>query len=247
VDTATFKYMDSLGVVHGQSFDVLAIHGMDDPDRVRFVPAILYDTLDGGKETAFKGFQKIITVELRALNTNEDYLRAFLQAGAKSITYQGSNLVSEENQVVYESAEYENEWFDDFKLAKKYIIELVESTIRHVWAVRTQPADTMIGALKLKVPITGTLASPETFTTNAGKLLLTEDGLPFPVMSLLSYDITVRSNGTLYQDSKISQVGDVSQSGDNITFQLATSDIGSEAVGGGFFSDIVILMQPITT
>jgi hypothetical protein len=246
VAQATFKYLDSVGVVHTQAFNTMSVKGMDDVDKVRFIPPILYDIVDGRKETAFKGFQRIITVELQAINTNEDFLRAFLQASDKSFTYTGFTLVAEECQIVFESSEYENEWINDFQHTKRYIIEIVESVVRVLFPVPVIPVDNVIGCIKTKVKIEGTQSAPETFVTSVGKLATYDGTLPYPVISLLSYNVSLIINGTPYQDAKINQVGSPTQSGSNISFQLAVSDTGSPVSSDGFFYvDIVVLLQPI--
>jgi hypothetical protein len=245
-DQTTFKYLDSLGNVQTHIFDVLSVRGVDKPWKWRNVPDKVFDISDGGKRTEYRGFKRIFSVELAVLQAYEDYIQAFLQADTKSITYQGTNLISEENQVVFESAEYENEWIGDCELAKKYVIEFVESTIRTFWPVPTVPviADDLM-YIKTKVKIEGTQASPETFTTNAGKLQYNYGTTAFPSISLLSYVVTVICNGVPKQDAKCNQVGDITQSGSNISFQLAVSDAGNPSGDGFFYFDIIIVLQAI--
>jgi hypothetical protein len=241
-----FKYLDSIGVVHTQSFAMLSVKGCDDPDRVELVPPIRYDMRDGYAETAFKGFRRVITMELNVLSAYEDYIRAFLQAQSKSVTWQGRNIVSEQVQVVWEGETYENEWIDNYEGSKKYILELRENTIRTVWPVPINPVENMIGYIKTKVKIAGTQTSPETFTTNSGKLQYNYGTTVYPPISLLSYVVSVIANGAPYQDGKINQVGDVTQSGNNITFQLAVSDAGNPSADTYFYADIAIILQEIT-
>jgi hypothetical protein len=242
-----FKYLDSLGVVHTQSFDILSVKG-NSPDSVRFVPPLLNNAVDGSTETQYKGFQRKFRYELKAINLNEDYLRSFLQASAKSITYQDFGFVTQESQVVFEEDNYENEWIDGFEHDKKYVIELIESTVRTVFPERwidNNPTDSMIGYTKIKVKIEGTQASPELFTTNLGKLAITTVGSLYPVISLLSYVVVIIANGSPYQDRKINQVGDIVQSGGNISFFLALSDTGADSSDTYSYADITILLQPI--
>jgi hypothetical protein len=242
---STFRYLDSSGTVHSQSFDVLTLRG-DVPWKWRLVPSLVLEKVDGSKETQFKAFQRYFSIELRALNSNEDFLRAFLQAETKSITYAGLNVISEESFVVFESEEYEDEWHNEFKLTKRYVIELVESFARTIWPPYTPPpVTTDIMYIAKNIKIVGTQASPETFTTNAGKLLYNFGTTPFPPLSLLSYNISVDCTGTPYQDAKCNQVGNVSQSGTDITFQLAVSDSGNPSSDGFFYFDIKIMLQAI--
>jgi hypothetical protein len=244
-DQAIFKFLDSIGVVHTQAFDILSVHG-NTPDNIRFVPPLLYSIIDGSSETEFRGFQRVFVYELKALNSLEDYLRAFLQASAKSITYKGINTVAEECQVVFESAEYENEWIDGFEHTKRYVIELVESTIRTIWNIPTflPIADEDMYIIK-KVKIEASQTSPETFTTNVGKLLYNYGTTSLPSFSLLSHIISISCNSTPYQDAKFNQVGDIAQSGSNISFQIAMSDTGNASSDGFFYTDIKIQLQEI--
>ena len=99
--------------------------------------------------------------------------------------------------------------------------------------------------IKLKVKIEGTQAAPETFTTNSGKLQYNYGTTPFPGISLLSYIVSVFCNSTPYQDAKINQVGDVTQSGSNISFQLAVSDSGNPSSDDFYYTDLTIGLQAI--
>jgi hypothetical protein len=245
-DRSTFRYLDSVGTVHSNTFDTLFIRGGEMPWKWRYVPNNIFEKADGSKETKFRAFQRIFSIELRALNAYEDFIRAFLQASTKSITYQGLNILSEESFIVFESAEYENEWHNDFKLTKRYVIEFVESRVRTVWPPYSPPPttdDLMYIAKKIK--IIGTQASPETFTTNAGQLLFNYGTTVYPSISLLSYVVTVIANGAPYQDAKINQVGDITQSGSDITFKLAVSDSGNPSSDTFFYADITIGLQAI--
>ena len=109
---ATFKYHDNVGVVHSQSLGVLPVKGIDMPYKVKFVPAQIFEIVDGSKRTEYKGFQRIISVALSQLNQYEDFIRSFLQADSKSITYQGVNIVSEEVSTVWTETNIEDEWFE---------------------------------------------------------------------------------------------------------------------------------------
>lgn len=247
METATLRYLDSLGTVQKKDFEVLSVEGLDIPKKLRFIPPQIYDIVDGSKATEYRGFQKIIGVSLSPINSNETFIEKFLQAGTKSLAYQGINVVSEEDQVVFETAEFESEHFDGFKYEKLYKFELTEKTVRHVWGFPTIPiVDNMIGYIKIKVKIEGTQASPETLTTNTGKLAYNFNTTVFPAISLLNYNVSVICNGTPYQSGKINQVGDVSQSGSDITFQLAHSDSENPSDDGFWYADLVIVLQAIT-
>jgi len=104
----------------------------------------------------------------------------------------------------------------------------------------------MIGYTINHVEIEGTQTSPETFTTNSGKLEFNYSTTPFPAIDLGTYIVSIVANGAPYQDCKINQVGTTSQAGSNITFQLAVSDAGNPSGDGKYYADISILMQEMT-
>jgi hypothetical protein len=238
--------LDSLGSVQKKTFTTLSVRGLDIPFKVKFVPPeAFYKPVDGSSRTNYQGFQRIIQVELGAINSDEDFIRAFFQAATKSFAYQGSLIVSEECQVTYESPSFEDAWFDEYKYTKKYIFELTENTVRTEWPTPIQPVVADIMYIKLKVKIEGMNVAPETFITNSGKLQYNYGTTPFPGISLLSYIVTIISNGAPYQDAKINQVGNVTQSGSNISFQLAVSDTGNPSSDGFFYADISIALQQI--
>lgn len=245
MQNATFKYLDSLGVVQTHVFDVLDVRGVDKPWKWRLVPDKIFDIADGSKRTEYRGIQRVFLIKLAVLQNQESYIQAFLKADAKSITYQGTNLVAEEDQVVYESPEYENEWLEECGLLKYYVIELVESTVRTEWHVPKKPTGDDIIYIKKNVRVEGTQASPETFLTNTGKLQYNYGTTVFPDISLLSYNASIICNGVPLQDGKCNQVGEVTQSGSDITFQLAVSDSGNPSNDGFFYFDILIVLQEI--
>jgi len=241
---ATFKYYDSGGGSHTQDFEVLYVKGFNDPDKVRFFPPLIFTFIDGTKKTAFIGFQRIITIALTSLNSNEDFIRAFLQASSKSITYQGSSISAEEVNVIFESNEYENEWIDGFQKAKRYVIEICEQTIRTIFPTPVNlaiPETDMY--YKADVTIIGTSDSPETFTTNIGKLATCDapSGVyPTFDLSVQKYEISFLSK----QDCQFYLTSPMSVSGGNLVFSVARSDSynGTPTV---FKADITIKAQNI--
>jgi hypothetical protein len=235
--------LDSLGSVQKKTFTTLSVRGLDIPFKVKFVPPeAFYKPVDGSSRTNYQGFQRIIQVELGAINSDEDFIRAFFQAATKSFAYQGSNIVAEEVQVVYESPSFEDTWFDNFKYTKKYVFELTENIIRTEWSIPKQPEDNLgFIYLKSKVVIAGIQGSPEIFTTNSGKLSTDAWGNTYPNISLLSHKVTVIT--VPYQSGKINQTDIISQAGSNISFPLAHSDSENPSDDGFWYADIIILGQ----
>jgi len=97
--------------------------------------------------------------------------------------------------------------------------------------------------LKRHVKIEGTEASPETFTTNVGKLATDETAQNYPAFSDSTHVFHVEVNGTPYQDAKIHIITQPSISGGNITFTAAVSGSGNMSGDGYAYADIAIFLQ----
>lgn len=245
IDIATFRYLDSLGVVQKQDFDVLSIKGMDRVGKFKLIPSQVFGIVDGSKRTEYRGFKRIISVELTPINADEDFVRAFLQASAKSIAYQGLCLASEESQVVFEESEIEGEQIDGFKYEKQFKFELTESAIRHEWYVPVPFEDNMTGFIVHDVEVVGTSGSPEAFETNVGKLQYQHGATVFPPISLLANKVAIVFDYD--QAWAFNRVGEVTQSGNNIKFYLALSGSGETAPGTAITkATFMILLQDIT-
>ena len=133
MEQITLRYYDNAGVLHSQLFDALRIYGLAEPDKVRLVPATIYRKVDGSKKTAFKGFKRIITLELRSLATLETFLLNFLKANQSLLSYTDPIYGNYNTYVVFEGKGFQNEWVSGSKNMKKYKFELVETTMRTAW------------------------------------------------------------------------------------------------------------------
>ena len=240
-EQATLRFLDSLGNVQRQDFDILFVQGLDLPYKWNYVPKeAFYKLPDGSIRTNYQGFQRIIEVELAAINQYEDFLRSFFQAPTKSFAYQGVNIIAEECQVTYESPSYEDSWFDEYKQTKKFVFELTENTVRTEWPSPTPLEDNMIGFIIKDIEVVGTLDSPETFETNTGKLV----GMVIPPISLLTQRPAIVFD---YDQAWMFQrVGDFRQHGDNIQFDLAMAGSGEFATGASTVkARFVLLVQTL--
>lgn len=240
LETAYFKYYDSLGAVHSQSFDILSVKGLDAPDNIQLVPDLIYLLMDGSSKTEFRGFRRIVTFELDALNSLEDYLRAFLQASNKAIVYKGGWVQLLRTELVQDNSNFENEWIEGFEHQKKYILELVD---KHIYTIFPEPitiVDYMY--IKLKVEISQPYETPETFTTNIGKLLTMQNGDDYPPIDLSACDVAIILSS--YQGASINQFGDTVQSASDISFQLGYDMAGNPYADGKYYADIIIGVQP---
>lgn len=242
------KYKDSLGTVHSQSVVYLSLKGFDEPEKARYAPDIIWEKMDGSRETAYVGFQKNIIADLGVIQSYSvhQFILAFLGAQTKSIYYPSAIGVNE-IFVAPNNSEYEDEWVNNCKLGKKFVLDVYEAIVLTQWVDYPAPIPDTDLYIKTHVKVTGTQASPEEFITNdpLGKLENDSTGQNYPAISLLSYVVTVFCNGTPYQSRKVNQVGLVEQSGSNIKFYLALDDAGSDSSDGYSYFDIVIALEAI--
>lgn len=244
--SVTLKYVDSVGATRSATIGILSIKGFADPDSVMIWPPVINKYADGSIQSQFKGFRRVITIDFGVVESAADreFIRAFLIANTRSVYYYENNVGGEEIIVAHDLTDYENEWKENASQFRNYKITVVEKVIRDSWTSYTPPSTVDIMYIKNKVKIEGTQAAPETFTTNSGKLATSGSGNPFPNISLLSYVVTIITPP--YQDAKINQVGSITQSGSNISFQLAVSDAGNASGDGFYYCDIIVGLQEIT-
>lgn len=218
----------------------LAVKGFDPCDHFRPWPGILQVGMDGSRSVITKGFTRVFTVELGVITYNErKFLNAFLLSDETYITYdlQTTNL-----RVELENAEqWENDWLEgrEFRYVKLVLVDKYLSN--SFVAVNVFNDDIMY--LKRHVKIEGTEASPETFTTNAGKLATDETAQNYPAFSDTTHVFHVEVNGTPYQDAKIHIITQPSISGGNLTWTAAVSGSGNASGDGFFYADLAIFLQ----
>jgi len=96
-----------------------------------------------------------------------------------------------------------------------------------------------------KIKVIGTQANTEQFITGSGKLLYNYGATVFPPIDLTTTSVSMICDGSIYQDAKINQVGNISQSGNNISFFLAVSDTGKASIDGFCYCDITFFLETI--
>ena len=250
MQTATLKYLDTSNAIHTATVEVLSTRGIDEPDDVEFFPAILETYRDGSTGTKFTGFRRVISMDVLTVDdrTTDKFIEAWLAANKRSLTYNESNILGIETFVVPDNAKkFDVVLLNGAKIAKRWPLRLVENVLRQTWPDYPQPVVTDEMYIAKNVTIVGTEASPETFTTNAGKLLYNYGTTPFPSISLLSYNVSVVV--VTKQDCVVNRVGDIVQSGSDISFQLAISNAGTPLFDGSgnpyVIGDIIIGLQSI--
>lgn len=243
MQTVLLKYVDGMGSVQKMQLPFLSVRGFDEPDEIQLVPPRIARLFNGFLRTQFKGFRRVVTVNFGVLGSSERaFLFRFFSSNTRSI-YLGVTAGQEE-EIIFatDQTEYESEWRQNCVLGRSFTLKFAENAIRNAWTDYTPASGIDIMYIKKKVKIIGTQESPEEFTTNSGKLVTMETGLSYPSISLLSWVVSVDT--VPYQDAKINQVGDVVNTGTNLTFSLAVSGAGSPSPDGYYYADIIIGLQP---
>lgn len=100
-----------------------------------------------------------------------------------------------------------------------------------------------LSIVKLRVEVIGTNDSPETFTSNVGKLQYNFGTTPFRAIDLSTYNVSVIP--VSLQEATIFRISDIAQIGTDITFDLAISASGNPSPDGKFYCDIIINLQKL--
>ena len=239
MDTLTFTYIRS-GTTYTRDIDVLSLRGWTDPDEFENF-GVQQSYLSGSVQERFIGFRRIVTIDFGVINDRDDriHLLYWMLAANKSITYSSDTA----HFALLDFGRYANEWLESCELGRQFILSLAETDIRTT--MPTSVVEGEVAYIKRKVAITGTQASPEAFTTNAGKLATDETGANYPTFDTDSYAYQV----TLvpYQEAQVNLVTEPSISGGGatgaLTFQIAVSDSGKAFSDGAYYADIVIIAQ----
>jgi hypothetical protein len=238
--TITFRYRSGV-TNYSRTFNTLSIKGLTQPDKVLLWPPLRFRMSDGSMSTEFRGFRRVITATLGVLQEDADrtFILNFLQANDRWI-YFGTGVASI-YCVLLDPEGFANEWKYDTSIMRYYDIRLLENVTYTVWPELVEPTADELLYIKSKVEITGTEASPQTFTTNAGALATDDTGNPYPAINLAAYAVTVIL--TEHQDSLVNRISDITQSGTDIAFTVAHSDVGNAYSDGKWYATIAIGLQ----
>lgn len=243
MDSVTLRYAGDDGAINKYLAPFNIVRGFERPDKIAFWPPVINEVCDGTKRTEFRGFRRVISIDFGVLDDDNfyEYLLSWMRNNTRSV-YLGMTAGREEEIIVASDvAEYEAQWLNSCVLGRKFVLPVIENVIRTAWSDYTPASGIDYMYCKKRVKIEGTQAAPETFTTNADKLVVMETGYAFPAISLLSWVVTVKA--TALQDCKVNVVGDVENYGTNLRFELAMSDAGNAAPDGFYYADIEILLQ----
>jgi len=235
---ATFFYTLS-GLTYSRTIELLKLQGMDEPDHLEKI-GVVHDILDGSLSEQILGFHKIIEATVRANTTPLDrrFLAQFILAESKTLVY--GNYVS---NVVHDK-ELVSEWLYACEHCREFTLALTDSHVYTAWSDGTI-ADTNMYYTAI-VEITGTLASPQTFTTNVAPLATDIWGNSFPAFSGTVHKASILAISAAYSQFVYCQVGEVTVSAGNLTWQGFASDFGTPADDGKYYVKFTISVQTTT-
>lgn len=133
--------------------------------------------------------------------------------------------------------QFSNEWLFGYQHAQHFVLYLTEAGIHRQWPVAPVAEELMY--LKSHVLIAGTVDSPETFTTNIGKLVTQDTGESYPTFSSATHVFKVSIES--YNDRLTFKYTQPTVSGGNLTFQVSASDAG--ALLDNCYADITVWLQ----
>jgi hypothetical protein len=240
--SVTFRYRTG-GTTYTRTFAALAVRGLDEPDIIELVPPLQLYAADGHILEYIKGFRRCPFVTLGVLQEEADrtFMLGFISSPDRWICL--GSLAS-----VYcalaDPEGFENEWKHGTSLMRYYDIALKENVIYTEWPALLEPSENMIGYISPWVEVTGTEASPQTFTTNAGALALQANGSAFPAISLVTHTVNVII--TERQGSLVHRVGNITQAGTDISFTVAVAPQGNPyTVDGKFWVVFTVVLEVI--
>lgn len=238
MSNATFIYTRS-GVQSSRSIDVLYHRGMTEPDEIEDVGPI-HDRLDGVIVETVAGARKHVQVVVGARATAADrrFLANWILSSDRTLVIGNfaSSMVLEDDTLL-------SEWLNAIERGRRFNLRLIDDHIYHDWDDGATPEEDMY--LKYEVEITGTETSPETLTTNSGKLATMQNGDPYPVFNSSTHDFLIAVNADKQCQASFQIVkGSRSVSAGNLSFQIYISDIGAPAPSDGkYFATIAIFLQ----
>jgi hypothetical protein len=215
-------------------------YGMPEEDEREQNTSVGQATDNSFKFVKFGNSKRILTIPLHGFSTaNKELLQTAFEASVtkmfKLIPDDHIDLGGGAGTGVYA------QMLDDVIDFQKTNHEKWSGEFTFAFAER-MPSDTMIGYSINHVKIEGTQSSPESFTTNTGKLQYRFGTTPFPAIILDDYTVTIVFGS--YSDAKFNIIKDsLQQNGNNIDFQVAMNDGAIAESDGYVYADITILMD----
>ena len=177
MDTLTLAYTTG-GTTYERDMSVLSHHSIDAPDEWQRI-AVLHEHLNGSLSEDANGARLVLALDFGVVRSEIDkqFLFDFLLAMTREVRRSGKVFLP----MMENPRTFTNEWLRIFKRSPRYKLRLVNSVVTKTFGLRPQEGE--VPYIKLNVVVTGTLDSPELFTTNVGKLLTDQTGQSYPTFS----------------------------------------------------------------
>ena len=233
---------DQSGVTYSDTFTLLAIKGMDEPDSIR-KNAVIHEYLDGSITEQVDGFFKSpITMVFKPTTTQLErrFLVSWYLAAAKRVIYGTyiSEGTTDETLI--------SEWLYECEHNRSFEVKLWDEHKYYDWQDIGAQADALMYC-KLNVKITGTSDSPQTFTTGTPPLdnpMETGTTDNWPVFSSATHVANVILQPNTSCEFIPCRVGNPTiTTGGNVQFQAFVSDMQVPASDGFYYMDVTILLQ----
>ena len=249
MDTIILKYQDNqTGVIYTRSFLALRVKGFDPVDDLLDYPDVIHNIVDGSLLHQSIGVRRKFTIELGVIKDDERlFVGNFYQSITKRIIYTHDGIL-ETVWVTRNESVLQTEWKDNTALARYVVLSLHDKYTFTVFPFvnPNPPIYESDMYLKKKVLIAGYVGSPETFTTNVGKLATADAPLGiYPTFNSLIEKYYIAIDGRAYQDCHFHAPTVESVVGGNLVFDIERSDSGNSNVDGGYYADIAIFVVAI--
>ena len=238
----TLEYIKT-ATTYRQLFNVHSARGLYDVDDIE-INGVIHNYLNGNIDEQNNGFRKIIEIDFPPTTSERErrFLAQWFCSQNKRIYYYQSatfylNVVAADDSLV-------SEWLDDIEYGRRFTARFKSALVYHDFSITDALAEELM-YFKAQVLITGTLASPQTFTTGTAPLDVMENLEPWPTFDDATDTFHVELSK--YQERGMSIVKDsVAEVGGNLTFQAALDDVGKDNdSSGNNYADVTIYLQAI--
>jgi hypothetical protein len=182
----TLLYTES-GLTYSKTFEALSFKGIDEPDRLR-LNAITHDYLNGNLDQQVDGFFKE-PIEITFNPTMDDlsmrFLTSWFIASVKLFVYGAYISQGKTDETLI------SEWLYDCEHNRAFTVKFWDEHKFYEWQDGISAEGDMYIKLAVEMSQDATEASPESFTTNSGKLVLMENGESFPSFNSVTHDFYI--------------------------------------------------------
>lgn len=233
---------NTTGLRYTKDFNALRIKGFDPVDSVSDFPDVLHRIIGGSLLPQNIGIKRQFTIEIGVVPYADRLFCAnFFYASTKWLQYSHDGFF-ETIKVVNNADRLQTDWLNDVHIARYIVLNLQDKLIlKNIPQANPNPPEyETMRYYKQKVLITGYRGSPETFTTNVGKLATCDA----PAGAYPNFDSSVEKYeiifSRVYQDCHFDASTPESTSGGNLTFTMERSNFGDPASDDSYYADIII-------